>query len=126
MRTAVNVDAVAEHAAGYGFAYLITINSRQRVHTSVVHPRFAQGAVVVPGASERAKGNADAHPDVSLVWPPAEATGYSLIVDGTASGAVDETDGLAIAPTRAILHRPATEPSGPDAGDGCVQDCIEL
>ncbi|QAY60409.1 pyridoxamine 5'-phosphate oxidase family protein [Microbacterium protaetiae] len=120
----VDINAVAEHARAYGFAYLITITKHQRVHTSVVHPEFTDHAVTIPGASDRARTNAGAHPDVSLVWPPPNATGYSLIVDGTADG--QDAAALRIAPSRAILHRPATEPTAPGAGDGCVQDCIEL
>jgi len=118
----VDIDAVAEHAGAYGFAYLITITPHRRVHTSVVHPEFADHVVTVPGASDRARTNAAAHADVSLVWPPADETGYSLIVDGIADG--QDASALRIAPSRAILHRPAVEP-GP-AGAGCVQDCIEL
>lgn len=125
----VDVGAVAAHARDYGFAYLITINSHQRVHTSVVHPEFSEDAVTVPGASGRARANAGAHPEVSVVWPPPDATGYSLILDGTATA--DERAGasgapLRIVPSRAILHRPAAEPSAPGAADGCVQDCVEL
>lgn len=120
----VDVGAVAERAREYGFAYLITINAHERVHTSVVHPEFTDQAVTVPGASDRARGNAGTHPNVSLVWPPADATGYSLIVDGTADA--QDAAALRIAVSRAILHRQAAEPSAPGAGDGCVQDCIEL
>lgn len=125
----VDVGAVAAHASEYGFAYLITINSHERVHTSVVHPEFSGDAVTVPGASDRARANAGAHPEVSVVWPPADATGYSLILDGTATadGHPDAPGApLRIMPSRAILHRPATEPSAPGAADGCVQDCVEL
>lgn len=120
----VDIDAVAEHAGTYRFAYLITITAHQRVHTSVVHPEFTDHVVTVPGASDRARTNAGAHPDVSLVWPPTKATGYSLIVDGIADG--QDAAALRITPSRAILHRPAAEPTVPGAGDGCVQDCIEL
>ncbi len=118
----VDVDALAQRAAGYGFAYLITITPHGRVHTSVVHPAVGGGAVTV-AASDRVRTNVRAHPELSLVWPPPDATGYSLIVDGVG----DERDGvLTLTPSRAILHRPATEPSAPGAADGCVQDCIEL
>ncbi|WP_417562367.1 hypothetical protein [Microbacterium sp.] len=118
----VDVDALGQHAADYGFAYLITITPHSRVHTSVVHPSVGDGAVTVP-ISDRVRRNVGENAEVSLVWPPADATGYSLIADGTG---VDRDGVLTIAPTRAILHRPATEPSAPGAADGCVQDCVEL
>ncbi|WP_308493404.1 hypothetical protein [Microbacterium terrisoli] len=118
----VDVDALAQRAADYGFAYLISITPSGRVHTSVVHPGIGDGAVTVP-ASDRVRRNVGENPQVSLVWPPADATGYSLIADGVG----DEKDGIVtITPSRAILHRPATEPSVPGAADGCVQDCVEL
>jgi len=132
MSTSVDIGALAAHAAEYPLAYLITITAHERIHTSVVHPEIDARGVTVPGASGKARANAGAHPEVSLVWPPADPHGYSLIVDGTAhdraaaGDAGAASDDLTIAPTRAILHRPAAEPSAPDAGDGCTQDCIEL
>ncbi|PRC51529.1 hypothetical protein C6A85_63615, partial [Mycobacterium sp. ITM-2017-0098] len=54
----------------------------------------------------------------TLVWPPREPGGYTLIVDGAASAS---GDGLSIQPTGAVLHRPAT-PGTPTAS-GCGDDC---
>jgi hypothetical protein len=60
---------------------------------------------------------------VSLLWPPAEPGGYSLIVDGTAAAGVREGR-LAVTPTRAVLHRPASAPG--DARPGCSADCVPI
>ncbi|MDQ2883923.1 MAG: hypothetical protein M3Y48_22910 [Actinomycetota bacterium] len=57
-----------------------------------------------------------------MVWPPADPGDYSLIVDGVGSMRDDE---LAVAPTRAVLHRPAPPRTTP-TGDGCESDCVEL
>lgn len=122
MVNTVDVATLAQHAAGFGFAYLITINPKGRIHTSVVRPSVGDGTVTIAEASGRSCTNAAEHPEVSLVWPPADAGGYSLIVDGTAA-ASDST--LVVTPSRAILHRPALEPAEPD-GEACVQDCIEF
>jgi hypothetical protein len=50
------------------------------------------------------------------VWPPASATGFSLIVDGTATVG----DGsLTVTPRKAILHRPAVGDDGRRTGSDC-------
>ena len=70
--------------------------------------------------------------DVTLLWPPSEPGGYSLIVDGTAdaqpaaddgSEAGSETVRLGVVPTRALLHREA-DPDSPTAAKGCKHDCV--
>ena len=63
--------------------------------------------------------------DVTLLWPPAEPGGYSLIVDGRAEVTVAdaETVRLAVVPTRALLHRDA-DPDSPNAAKGCLHDCV--
>ena len=45
------------------------------------------------------------------------AGGYSLLVDGTAT--VDGSP-ITVAPTKAILHRPAAGPDSRRAGSDCV------
>jgi hypothetical protein len=52
----------------------------------------------------------------------ADPSGYSLIVDGVGSMQDNE---LAVAPTRAVLHRPAW-PQTTTTGSGCESDCVEL
>ena len=53
---------------------------------------------------------------MTLVFPPADADGFSLLVDGAAT--VDGST-VTIAPTKAILHRPAPGPDGRRAGSDC-------
>ena len=64
-----------------------------------------QGDELVMGIGGRSSANAQAHPDVSLLWPPFEPGGYSLISDGVARDLGDER--MAFSPTKAVLHRPA-------------------
>lgn len=117
----VDLELVARRAAERSFAYLITVTPHGGIHTSVVHPTVEAAAIRVTGVSDRVRRNAGAHPQVSLVWPPTDAEGHSLIVDGTAH--VDAE--LKVAPARAVLHRPATGPQ-PSSDGSCVQDCIDL
>ena len=62
---------------------------------------------------------------MTLLWPPPQPGGYSLIVDGTAevTDADDETARLGVVPTRALLHREADSDS-PEVAKGCLHDCV--
>ena len=62
------------------------------------------------GIGGRSSRNAQVHPDVSLLWPPFEPGGYSLISDGVARDLGDER--MAFSPTKAVLHRPAAGQRG--------------
>jgi len=73
----------------------------------------------VGGSTRR---NVIAHSGVTLVWPPSEPGGYSLIVDG--HGQVGD-DSARVVPNRAVLHRKAA-PDSPAAATGCVHDCVPL
>ena len=120
MSTEVDLDELGKVLTNYRFAYLMTVGNEARPHAVAVVPSIADGELLIREPGSRTLANALARPTVSLVWPPADADDYSLIVDGTAS---DGTDGLRISPTRAVLHRPAPSP---DSTGPCGSDCREL
>ena len=101
----------------YGFAYLVSVGDGGRAHVLAVWPEIGDDGLVVDGVGRHSQENATARPDVTLVWPPVEEGGYSLLVDGQAS-----VDGsvITVAPTKAILHRPAAGPDGRRAGSDCA------
>jgi hypothetical protein len=106
----------------YGFAYLVTVGDEGRVHVLAVTPVLTDGGLVVGGVGRHSQANATARPDVTLVWPPTEDGGFSLLVDGAAT--VDgET--ITVAPAKATLHRPAPGADGLRAGSDCVSVPIE-
>ena len=81
----------------------------------------ADGVFDVGSIGGSTRRNLDQHDGITLVWPPREPGGYSLIVDGTG----DATDtSLRVVPDRAVLHRPATAGSTPRPG--CKDDCMPL
>ena len=136
MRTKKRVDVgrLAAALTDYPFGYLITVDDGYRVHTVTVEPRLrdlpgGQGAIVDVGLiGGRTRKNLADRRDVTLLWPPREPGGYSLIVDGTAEvtpedPADDETARLGVVPTRALLHREADADS-PGAAKGCLHDCV--
>lgn len=122
MSVKVDLDELAGKLADFPLAYLITVSDDHRAHTVAVDPVLADGVLVIGAIGGTTGRNAAAHPDVTLLWPPREPGGYSLIVDGRGEVA---GDGLRVVPTRAVLHRKAG-PDSPAASPNCLHDCVPL
>ncbi len=121
MSTEVSLEQLAETLQSYAYAYLLTVTDQQRAHAVAVTPIITGENLLLGDVGKRTRANLAARPSISLVWPPTETDGYSLIVDGESS-----TDGgeLTVRPTRAVLHRPAPGfASGPSA---CGSDCVPI
>lgn len=120
----IKVDLAALDAAlrDFGYAYLLTTGSDARPHAVAVTAAWNGTDLTIHGLGRRTAANIGIHPAVSLVHPPAEPGGYSLIVDGEATLG-DEV--LRVRPTSAVLHRPATEETPPQ-NPGCTADCRPL
>ncbi|OBK27799.1 hypothetical protein A5659_07300 [Mycobacterium sp. 1165196.3] len=125
MRTKKKVDleALADALVDYPYGYLITVDDDYRVHTVTVEPRLDGATLDVGLIGGRTRNNLAQRADVTLLWPPAEPGGYSLIVDGSAevTDAGEQTARLTVVPTRALLHRDA---ESADAAKGCLHDCV--
>lgn len=112
----------------YRFAYLVTVDDDYRVHTVTVEPELREHNLDVGLIGGQTRKNVESRSDVTLLWPPSEPGGYSLIVDGRAEVA-DATDSdddgaaLRVMPTRALLHRNA-DPNTPGSATGCLHDCV--
>ena len=112
----------------YRFAYLVTVDDEYRVHTVTVEPKLHQGVMDVGLIGGRTRKNVESRSAVTLLWPPSEPGGYSLIVDGQAEVAeatdsAGDTAALRVVPTRALLHRNA-DPNTPGSATGCLHDCV--
>jgi hypothetical protein len=139
MRTKKRVDVKRLAAAlpDYPFAYLITVDDNYRAHTVTVEPELRDlpdrpagpegpKAILDVGLiGGRTRENLAHRSDVTLLWPPPEPGGYSLIVDGRAEATESDaqTVRLGVLPTRALLHRDA-DPDSPEAAKGCLHDCV--
>lgn len=113
--------AIAERGAG---AYLLTVSDDGRPHA--VHVAVGwDGDELVAEVGKRSAANAAARPSaVSLLFPVRGSDDYSLIVDGSAvSPGAGQDRELRIAPSRAVLHRPA---AAPEATSACGSDCVPL
>jgi hypothetical protein len=133
----VDVKRLAAALTDYPFAYLITVDDGYRVHTVTVEPRLRElpdgpdghdgpkALLDIGLIGGRTRKNLEDRRDVTMLWPPSEPGGYSLIVDGEAevTDADAETARLAVVPTRALLHREADSES-PEAAKGCLHDCV--
>jgi hypothetical protein len=115
MSVGVELDRLHEEVARFGSTpYLLSVSDDGRPHATSVSITWS-GDSLVAGVGRRSAANCVDRPDVSLLWPPVEDGGFSLIVDGTAS-----VDGerVTVAPGRAVLHR--------QRADGPGSDCVRL
>lgn len=119
MSIAVDLDKLAAAVEGFGFAYLLTVSDDLRAHAVATAPEWVDGALVMD-VGRRSAANSAARSNISLIWPPVESGGYSLIVDGEASVAGSI---VTFTPAKAVLHRPAPAASGDVAEGACGSDC---
>ncbi len=121
----VDFPRLAAALVDYRFAYLVTVDDDYRVHTVTVEPVLRDGVMAIGLIGGRTRENIENRRDLTLLWPPREAGGYSLIVDGRGAltEAGDDTARLEVVPTRALLHRNA-DPSNRGPTAGCLHDCV--
>lgn len=108
--------------ADFGSGYLLT-TTEGRVKVVTVDPECDGTGLVVAGPGRGTVANLAANPAVTVVFPPAEPKGYTLLVDGTA---VVEGEDVRVEPATAVLHRPRSHADGPLPPDGCGHDCAPV
>jgi hypothetical protein len=124
----VDFKRLAAALSDYRFAYLVSVDDEYRVHTVTVEPELHEGVMDIGLVGGRTRKNVESRSAVTLLWPPSEPGGYSLIVDGRAevvetADTDDNTAALRVVPTRALLHRNA-DPNSPGSAKGCLHDCV--
>jgi len=118
----VEIGDITKALERFGSGYLLT-TTEDRVKVVTVDP-VPDGAGLRIGAPGRGTlGNLAANPAVTLVLPPLEQHGYTMLVDGTATA---DGDDVVVTPTSAVLHRPAAHADGPLPPDGCGHDCAPV
>jgi hypothetical protein len=122
MSVQVDLAALAETMAGYGQAYLLTVSGDQRPHAVAVRPEVQGEALSVDRLGRRTLANLAERPEVTLLFPPREEGGYSLIVDGRATVG---QEGAVVVPAHAVLHRPSDHVGTPADGS-CGNDCVPV
>ena len=122
MSIPVELPALELKTTEYGWAYLLTVTDVGTPKIVAVTPAW-DGSEMVLGVGGGSARNAAARPDVTVAYPPLDADGYTLIVDGVARVAGDEE--IRLAPTGAVLHRPAP-PGFENGATGCGHDCAPV
>jgi hypothetical protein len=123
MSVPVSLERLGEQVERFGsWPYLVTVSGDGRPHA--VSASMAWDGDVFQGAAGRhSQANAADRPTaVTLLWPPYEPGGYSLIVDGSA--AINDDGSLTVTPVTGVLHR--TGPPRSDSGPNCTADCVPL
>lgn len=106
MSIPVAVSELPATLTGFGTGYLLSVGdpaTRPGVKAVSVAPELADGVLVVRAPGRGTLANAAREAAVTLLYPPREESGYTLLVDGLAEVAGDD---LRIAATSAVLHRP--------------------
>jgi hypothetical protein len=122
MSIPVEVGDLARALDGFGAGYLLTTTGGA-VKVVTVEPAVTDGVVLVEGPGKGTVANLADNAAVTLVFPPREPKGFTLLVDGTAEVTDDD---VRITPATAVLHRPASHADGPPAPDGCGHDCAPV
>lgn len=118
MSVPVSLEALRDQIAGFGGdLYLITVGAEGAAHVVSVRGTL-DGDRVIVGAGRTSRANATTNPAVTMLWPAAPGGDYSLLVDGTAV-VDDAAEAVAVAPTRAVLHRVV-------GADADLPSCVRL
>lgn len=108
-----------------GEPFLLSVTAKNQPHCGTVTPQWDATGRLLVGAPSSWPGSAErGHVQVSLLWPPTEPGGYSLIIDGEAGVVPGDETRLAISLTRAVLHRRGLAVEG--SGESCGSDCVTL
>jgi hypothetical protein len=125
MSIPVALDRLAEALHDFGAGYLLTSSPAGRVKAVTVQPYAADGHLRIPTSSRGTSTNLAGNDQVTLIWPPLQQKGYTLIVDGTAVEHPDG-EGFVVTPRTAVLHRPSMHADGPPPPQGCGHDCTPV
>jgi Pyridoxamine 5'-phosphate oxidase len=123
MSIPVDLDALRDELAGHDRpAYVVTAGNTGSPHLVATFLTWEDGAFATGCGATTARNLAE-RPQVSVVVPPNDPGGYSLIFDALGEVVPGEQPTLRLTPRKAVLHRPA---AGPDAAGGCGHDCAPL
>lgn len=123
MSIPVDLEALRDEVAAHERpAYVVTAGQDGAPHLVATYLTWAEGTFTA-GCGGTTARNLAQRPDVSVVVPPNEPDGYSLIFDATGEVLDGEERTVRLTPVRAVLHRPA---AAADASASCGHDCAPL
>jgi len=107
--------------------FFLSVGGDGRPHSVQLPVSWVEPGHLVVHPGNGTVANAIARPLVSLLWPPTQPGGYSLIVDAAVvdtSGPGEGSNSVTVAPTKAVLHRPARADDSGAAAPG--SDCVRV
>ena len=129
MSIPVELPDLATALQDFGAGYLMTTTGGT-VKVVTVEPVVQDGVLLVRRPGKGTVRNLAENAAATLIFPPREPKGFTLLVDGT--GEV-EGDDVRVTPASAVLHRPGIHADGPppppSAGeqtDSCANDCAPI
>jgi hypothetical protein len=123
MSIPVDLGDLAKALEEFDAGYLVTVSPSGTVKVVTVEPAIADGVLLVPGPGKGTLANLTGNRSVTLVFPPRQPKGFTLLLDGNGEAAGDD---VRVTPSGAVLHRPAGHADGPPAPDGCGHDCAPV
>ena len=124
MSIPVEIADLKKALADFGAGYLLTTATHGRIKAVTVEPTVIDGALVITEPGGGSSRNIAENAQVTVLFPPLEKHGYTLLVDGTAVLSGEEAR---VTPVSAVLHRPASHGDGSGAGpeghESCGHDC---
>src|SRR3546814_17400957 len=116
MSIPVDLDArLDELATDERPAYLVTAGDAGAPHLVATHLTWVDGAFTA-GCGTTTARNLAQRSDVSVVVPPNDVGGYSLIFDAAGEVVDGDPQTVRLIPRKAVLHRPAAGPADPGRG----------
>ncbi|MDQ6527265.1 pyridoxamine 5'-phosphate oxidase family protein [Nocardioides sp. LHD-245] len=112
--------------ADFDSGYLLTTSSPQVKVVTVDPVAGDDGTLRIAGPGRGTLRNLAENPAVTVVFPPRERHGYTLLVDGTATTDGEDGGDVVVTATTGVLHRPAAHADGPLPPDGCGHDCAPV
>ncbi len=108
--------------ADFGSGYLLSTTDG-RVKVVTIDPEYDGASLLVAGPGRGTLANLAGNAAVTVVFPPVEPKGYTLLVDGVAEITGED---VRVTPGTAVLHRPRSHADGPLPPDGCGHDCAPV
>ncbi len=102
MSVVVDLAEIPERLADFDRGYLLTTRDGL-VKAVSVRAMAVDNTLLVPTPGRGSIANVGTNPAVTLLFPPLDSLGMSLLVDGTAEA---EGDDVRVTPTGAVLHKP--------------------
>lgn len=101
MSVVVDLGDLSDRLRDFGRGYLLT-SSDGRVKAVSVRAAAEDGTLLVATPGRGSVANVGTNPAVTLLFPPPEEGGMTLLVDGTAAA---EGDDVRVTATGAVLHK---------------------